>query len=325
MANPLVRLPLPRSSAVRFSPDGSVVAVSAALMTLVLEVGTGRVVSVLWSGRHACDFTFSSEGRALAIRDFLANSIHVARWDGSTFVEAENWSAVEDAHGLEFSPCGKYLVAGTRTGFEVFDTKNGEVEFEYTTDGHWLEALECTSARDVWLTAQHPAITKQKHDTTAEFRRWTWPFDQATCEVLPYRVPRFHQAALGGRDGDLLAALFSKPGQNDTNGTIQVYSISRRMILHEQPGYPESSSALRWSPCGELLGYGTETGVNILHFESRSIPMSFEIKMADRVDFAPDGQYCAITGHDGLLLHIPWPRTKKSADAKNRVRGKRHL
>ena len=81
----------------------------------------------------------------------------------------------EDGFGLEFSPCGKFLVAGKQTGFEVFDAKTGEVEFDYSLEDEWVAAIECTSDRDVWLTAQHAALRKGRPQPVTEFRRWTWP------------------------------------------------------------------------------------------------------------------------------------------------------
>lgn len=77
-----------------------------------------------------------------------------------------------------------------------------------------------------------------------EFRRWRWPFETATCEVLPYRPASLDRAALSP-NGELLAPVFFGPRKKSGPGVAARTEISS--IAAHAP------ADLQFSPDGSLL------------------------------------------------------------------------
>jgi hypothetical protein len=124
--------------------------------------------------------------------------------------------------------------------------------------------------------------------------------------VLPYRPAYLDRAALSP-DGELLAAVYGAKNQNDGSATLQVYSLARQMILHEQPGFmdPSFSSVLRWAPNNRVLGCLTRQGVSFVDFEARKEIASIPAHVPADLDFSLDGSLVAITGERGFVLSLP--------------------
>ena len=290
---PVKIISLDRSFAVRFSPNGKLCAVIYDGIHL-FDARTGRTVTRLPDFFHATSIAFSPDGRSLVAKNPDGEAVV-----GTTTPSGEmEWStfASEEGPGPEFSFDGHALVdPSTRKGLIVRNLLTGEIDFAHHVPNVRTSDLLCSAARNRWITA-HCDAKKGKAMEPTRFLQWEWPFDPTTCIELPYRVKDCTGAALSP-DGELLATVFAP--DEDEHDTLQIYSISRRMILHAQPGGNGPGPQLRWSPCSRYLGWVTAEGFSVLDFKRRTIVAEYEMSWPSSIDFSPDLSRIALGSTDG--------------------------
>lgn len=309
MATPAYHLPLLNSRGAQFSPDGALLGVALRGGVVLFEVHTRRIFATVMPGRIVYDLHFSPDGRTLGVLDWNGQLVFFSLTDSGA-IPLQIWEPSNISH-FEFSGCGKFLVTLSQSEeLAVIDLARDECVFE--DFGSPVADFTFSRKRDVWVTAHTDRRGKKGHDGTrrTEFHVWSWPFDQDTCRVLPYRVPDFCRMALSPA-GDLLAVLF-RNGEDQ----LQVYSLSQQMILHAQPAVGEPSALLAWSPCGRYLGFGTQNGagVGVLDFQTRQPIFDTCVGRIDGdcigdwpsvIDFSPDGALLAISAPQGGIVKLP--------------------
>jgi WD40 repeat protein len=150
--------------AVRFSPDGTLLASIDLQVVRLRDPLTQRLVSSLRAENSLFDIAFSSDGRWLATAE-LGNQVRL--WKVSSGEILRTWTPNDDPKHFmwctTFSPDGEILAAGSSDGtITLWDTASGEIDrsitahafavtaLAFSPDGNWLASGSLDASVRLW-------------------------------------------------------------------------------------------------------------------------------------------------------------------------------
>ncbi len=279
--------------ALAFSPDGKILASAdgyAESNIYLWDVSTGKEIEKLEGYRSWGSLVFLPDGKKL-VSAGADQTIHI--WD----VASRKCLEVLQGHRQEvwrlaLLPDGKTLVSGC---------KDGTVCFWDTSVTHTRQP--CTILSDAIVRWRFASDSQSvlTFNTAGQLSRWSGPDFQQKETILETGTNNYYSSGGYGYGG-----LISQDGRflavGSTNGIIQVWDVSRRVLSHQLTTattggvYPikflaDGNKLLTGSDSDEVIHeWDLTTGVEI---------QSWQVRAYSTAEVSPDGQYCVADGDDG--------------------------
>ncbi len=273
----------------KFSPDGTILAVSSSAGVQIWDTGTRAAVATLSGGSSA--LAFSPDGATLASGSSRTNEANLKLWN----VASQTLVATLPGHtggptgvtSLAFSPGGDTLASGSGDQtIKLWDVANQSLIATLT--GH---------TSHVWSVAFSPDGTLASGSRDGTVKLW----DAAS---------QTNTATLEGNTGRVLDVAFSPDGTllaSSTDGPMLLWNVAARDTIATLQGHGEAS----FSPDGTILASGARLG-EVLLWNVATKEITAKLGHPDRLEdtwgfgingvFSPDGSLLASVGLNGIEL-----------------------
>jgi WD40 repeat protein len=275
------RVPTMAGTSVPFSPDGRLVVVSGSGGARLLELRTGRLVTVLGgSPGELSSAVFSRDGsRIVGVGQF--GRVHV--WDARSGRSLAVWQAANRAIGAEFSPDARRVATRSYGVAQVWETATGKL-------GANIPMRQYGFTRPV-----RAAFSPDGRFLETRLRGFRQLWDAATGAPVPIDLGRLRP--IFSPDGAVLLAVPS-------GSKAQLWRPPSR-LLAVLPGHRGGVTAAAFSPGGRLVATGAADGaVRVWDVPSgrRTELLRLHAREVRDIAFSPDSRLLLTAGADGAAF-----------------------
>ena len=307
LAGPIVYHQPPVISALRFSPDGKLLAVSANREVVLHDANGGGIVKRLpGKAERILSLAFSNDGALLiAAGGTPARFGEIQLWDPRSGIELKSILTGSDtALGASLSPDTKKVAVGyTDNTLHVFDTATGRELYKIASHENWPLATVFGVDSKRFVSVGRDRAAKL---VDAEKGQFLENVNQLRGELSAVaRHPKKDEIVIGGEDRIPYLYMLDRP-RNMKVG--EEATLIRK--LDAQDG---AIFALDWSPDGHVIAVaGAAPQVNLYDSETAAKLSACTGHKAGiyAIAFSPDGARLATGGFDGQI------RIYNAADCK---------
>jgi serine/threonine protein kinase/WD40 repeat protein len=341
---PKLKIKHPRDCwAIQFSPDGTqLLTVSEDHIPIVWDAQTAKELHRFPAqDQPPCgDATFSADGKQIATHTGEGG---VTVWDATT------WKAIVPLEGPErvteklpgwehyplvFSPDGKWLAAGSPSGFKVWATANWKELPPVSTTATWLAFApdgntilsgvhDCGDTK--WLAVtrwETQTGTRLKSETLGSCGVWaayhlsmdgktlyTMAFDPAEAAVHVYDADTFEERIPSGHSGRICSVDVSPDGaliaSAGVDGTVRLWDVAKRRLQHVIARKGKTGVKVLFAPDGQTL-YAAWSEDGVISAIDPSTGKRRDIgsygPQLQCLAVSPDSAVLAAGGEDGVRL-----------------------
>lgn len=308
--HPPVYTSLPVLTALAYSPDGAMLAVSGYRETLLHRAdGSGLIARLVGASQKILSLAYSPDGKLLAAaggRPSLFGEVQF--WDTATNKPVNTvLTTFDTVFGASFSPDGKRLAFGCAdNSVRVITVPEGQQALKFDNHSDWVFATTFAMDNKHFLSAGRDQAIKLvlMDGPTGSF------IDDINTHTNPLRClvrnPKADQVLCGGDDGvpRLYQVFRTKPrtmNQEDHN-LLRAYDAQKGGI-----------TALAFSPDGTQIAVGSDSDVVNVYSVTDGKPIATlrgHQGVIFAVAFAPDGKRLATGGFDGKVRLYDLPSGK---------------
>ncbi|MEM9353306.1 MAG: WD40 repeat domain-containing protein [Planctomycetota bacterium] len=200
--------------------------------------------------KHPSHAAFTPDGTGCVVKSTSGRMVLLDSGSGKLLRDYENESMGEGCAPV-VSPCGGFLVDASWDGvLTARRADSGEVVFSRAWPGEMITGVHAAAGGLAWVTIHTPKQTNGVETRPPAYGlRWGWPFDAADPERLRVEWPRVWSTALSPC-GAKLAVVSGQPPSE-----LAVIPIGGgEPAWSRTVAIGGSGDAVRWSPCGRLLG-----------------------------------------------------------------------
>jgi WD40 repeat protein/mono/diheme cytochrome c family protein len=295
---PPVYVAPPVISAMAFSPDGSVLAVSGYHEVLLHKPdGSGLVGRLVGEAARIESIVFTNDGKILGIAGGSpAEFGQIQLWDPAAQKMIRTFQLTQDSlYGLSFDPEGKTLAFGAADkAVRRLNVADGKQLFEFRAHSDWVLATIFTLDGKRLVSAGRDRALKY---IDLENQRFIDDINNPVEIPLSFaRNPKQEQVAYGGDLGTPRLYKISDnqgrtAGRNDTN---LVMAFERQ---------PAAVTSIAFSPDGSRLACGSVGEVRVYDVKDgkRVLTLSGQQGSIHAIAYSPDGSRIATGGFDGQV------------------------
>lgn len=305
IAPPVYTVP-PSISAVAYSPDGKLLAVSGYHEVLLHQAdGSAMVARLVGEATRIESIAFDSDGSHLGVAGGAPSEFgQVQVWDVKTHKPTLTVQPSTDSlYGLSFSPDGKTIaVAAADKVVRLIGVDDGKVDAEFKAHADWVLGTAFTLDGRQLVTASRDKAMKLVEVAT---NRFVDDINNPLDPIVSFcRHPKEELVLYGGMLGGARIYKISD-NQKRTNGRIDTNLV---VDFERQPG---PVSAVAFSPDGSRVALGSSGLVRIYDAKGKPGP-----KPAPRPEATaskpgkpappPGNELLTLTGGDGPTFAIAW-------------------
>ncbi len=291
----------PVISALAFSPDGKVLAVSGYHEVLLHQGdGSGLIARLVGESPRIESLAFSSDGKLLAVSGGApARFGEIQIWDAQTRQELKSFKISEDSlYGVSFSPDNQRLAFGCADKtLRVISAGDGKELLTFDAHGDWVFGAIFTHDGRRVLSCSRDKAMKLLDATTGQFID---DINKLLDGILCFaRHPKLDEVVYGGDLG--VARLYRISDNQDRGGGDTARDANLLREFERQPG---PIHAVAFSPDGGRVaigGMGGEVRIYSVNDGNLTATLKGHEGAVFSVTFNPANGQIATGGYDGKV------------------------